>query len=45
MTEFNDYFLSESYLESYCIIKGIKGFVFVEGLKDISFWRGIIKYI
>jgi len=45
MTEFNDYFLSESYLESYCIIKGIKGFVFVEGLKDISFWRGIIERI
>jgi len=45
MTDFNDYFLSEHYLKPYCLMNGIKGFVFVEGLKDISFWRGVIERI
>lgn len=38
MTEFEDINFSEEYLQVYCIMAGHNGFVFVEGLKDISFW-------
>lgn len=43
MTEFEDVNFSEEYLKVYCLMTGHDGFVFVEGLKDISFWEGILN--
>lgn len=43
MHDFDDIFLGESYLEPYCAMIGSKGLVFVEGLKDISFWDGFLN--
>lgn len=43
MTEFEDISFSEEYLQVYCVMAGHNGFVFVEGLKDISFWGGILN--
>ena len=45
MADFKDIFISESYLEPYCLFIGCKGLVFVEGLKDIPFWDGILNDI
>lgn len=42
MSDFTDIFLGEAYLESYCAFIGHKGLVFVEGLKDIPFWEGML---
>ncbi|MDV0614029.1 hypothetical protein RZP29_26355 [Klebsiella quasipneumoniae subsp. similipneumoniae] len=43
MTEFEDINFSEEYLQVYCVMAGHNGFVFVEGLKDISFWEGLLN--
>ncbi|MBT1752419.1 DUF4435 domain-containing protein [Enterobacter hormaechei subsp. xiangfangensis] len=43
MTEFEDINFSEEYLEVYCVMAGHNGFVFVEGLKDIAFWEGLLN--
>ena len=42
MADFEDIFIGEEYLEPYCAMIGSKGLVFVEGLKDISFWEGML---
>ncbi|HHZ5013351.1 TPA: DUF4435 domain-containing protein, partial [Salmonella enterica] len=42
MFDFEDFFLNEEYLEPYCAMIGKKGLVFVEGLKDIPFWEGML---
>lgn len=42
MSNFEDIFLGEEYLEPYCAMLGSKGLVFVEGLKDIPFWEGML---
>lgn len=42
MADFEDIFIGEEYLEPYCAMIGSKGLVFVEGLRDISFWEGML---
>lgn len=43
MNDFFSKFTSESYARSYCVVRRIKGGVFVEGSKDMPFWRQIFE--
>lgn len=43
MSDFKELSLSEEYLQPYCLMSNYKGLVFVEGLRDISFWDGILN--
>ena len=43
MIDFKDVSLSEDYLHPYCLMQGYRGLVFVEGLRDITFWDDILN--
>lgn len=43
MPDFSELTLSEEYLQPYCLMCERSGMVFVESMRDISFWDGILN--